>query len=75
MSDEPVERIVVTVDDRHLAAIQSVATALQSAGMAVNEVMAMAGIITGEVAPAKMQDLKQVSGVVEVEVDREMHAL
>lgn len=75
MPDEQVERIVITVDDQHLAEIQAVATALQAAGVKVNNVMPIAGIITGEVSQTKMQELKGVSGVVDVEVDQEMQAI
>lgn len=74
MSDEPVDRIIVTVDDQHLAEIQSVATALQAAGMQVDNVMPLAGIITGEVPRSKRQEVECVSGVY-VEPDREMRAI
>jgi len=75
MSDEQIERIIVTVDNEHLLDIQSVATALQSAGMKVNNVLPITGIITGEVAPLKIQELETIPGVVDVEVDREMQAI
>jgi methylmalonyl-CoA mutase cobalamin-binding subunit len=75
MSDEQVERIVVTVlDDQGLAEIQSVATALQTAGMKVDNVMPITGIITGEVPRSKRQKVECVPGV-HVEDDREMRAI
>ncbi|WP_250123569.1 hypothetical protein [Chroococcidiopsis sp. CCMEE 29] len=75
MSDEKVERVVVTVDDQHLPTIHSVAVALQSAGMQVDNVMPTVGIITGEVSQTKMAALESVPGVAAVELDQEMHAI
>jgi hypothetical protein len=75
MSDEQVERIIVSVDDQNLPVIQSVVTALEAAGMKVNEVLPVIGIITGEVAKSKLEGLKSVTGVANVEIDREMQAI
>lgn len=75
MPDEQITRIVVTVDDQHLSDIQSVSTALQSAGMKVENVLPSTGIITGEVAQPKIQELKNLPGVVDVEPDQEMRAI
>lgn len=75
MSDEQVERIIVTVDDQNLSVIQSVVTALESAGMKVDGVLAVTGIITGEVARSKLEGLKSVTGVASVESDGEMQAI
>jgi hypothetical protein len=75
MSDEQIERIIVTVDEQHLLNIQSVATALQSAGMKVDNVLPSTGIITGEVSQPEIQKLKSTPGVVDVEMDREMRAI
>jgi hypothetical protein len=75
MSDEQVERIIVSVDDQNLPVIQSVATALESAGMKVDEVLPVIGIITGEVAQSKLEGLKSVPGVANVEIDQEMQAI
>ncbi len=75
MSDEQVERIIVTVDDQNLSVIESVVTALESAGMKVEQVLAVTGIITGEVAQSKLEALRNVPGVTGVEVDREMQAI
>jgi hypothetical protein len=75
MSDEQVERIIVTVDDQNLSVIQSVVTALESAGMKVDEVLPVIGIITGEVSQSKLEGLKSVKGVANVEIDGEMHAI
>jgi hypothetical protein len=75
MSDEKVERIIVTVDDQHLSVIASVVTALESAGMKVNQVLTVTGIVTGEVAQSKLEGLKSVPGVANVEIDLEMKAI
>jgi enamine deaminase RidA (YjgF/YER057c/UK114 family) len=75
MSDEQVERIIVTVDDQNLSVIESVVTALESAGMKVDRVLPVTGIITGEVAQSKLEGLRSVPGVANVEVDREMQAI
>jgi hypothetical protein len=75
MSDEQVQRIIVTVDDQNISVIQSVVTALESAGMKVDEVLPVIGIVTGEVSQSKLEGLKSVSGVASVEIDREMQAI
>jgi hypothetical protein len=72
MSGERVERVSVTVDDQHLPEIQTVAIALESAGMRVEQILASTGIITGEVPQSKIEALKRVPGVVDVEIDQEM---
>jgi hypothetical protein len=75
VSTETTKRIIVTVDDQHLPEIQAVATALQAAGMQVDQILPSTGIITGEVSPAQMSGLKTVPGVVDVALDQEMRAL
>ena len=75
MSDEQVERIVVTVDDQNLSVIESVVSGLESAGMKVDEMLPVTGIITGEVARSKLEQLKSVTGVAGVEVDSQMRAI
>ena len=75
MSDEQVERIVVTVDDQNLPVIQSVVTALEAAGMKVEQVLPVIGIISGEVAQSKLEGLKSVPGVANVEIEEEVQAI
>ncbi|MEG4216008.1 hypothetical protein QUA27_03425 [Microcoleus sp. Pol14C6] len=75
MSDEQVQRIIVTVDDQNISVIPSVVTALESAGMKVEQVLAVTGIITGEVSQSNLEGLKSVPGVASVEIDREMQAI
>jgi hypothetical protein len=68
-------RVIVTVDKQHRSDVNSVVIALQTAGMNIGNVLSTAGIITGEVSQAKMQQLKTISGVADVEIDQEMQAL
>ena len=75
MSEEEVEPIIVTVDDQNLPIIQSVVTGLESAEMKVDQVLPVTGIITGAVSPSKLEGLRKVPGVADVEVDREMQAI
>ncbi|NJK73778.1 MAG: ketohydroxyglutarate aldolase [Microcoleus sp. SU_5_6] len=73
--EEKRERIIVTVNDENLSMIESVVAALESAGMKVEQVLTITGIITGEVAQSKLEGLKSVPGVVDVEIDTEMQAI
>ena len=75
MSEEEVEQIVVTVDDQNLPIIQSVVTGLESAGMKVDQVLPVTGIITGTVSQSKLEGLRKVPGVANIEVDGGMEAL
>lgn len=75
MADGMNERVVVSIDDEHLADIDSVATALQSAGLRVSNVLRAGGIITGEVTPQQRSGLRAVAGVLDVESDGEMRAI
>ncbi|MBE7384609.1 MAG: hypothetical protein F6J95_024740 [Leptolyngbya sp. SIO1E4] len=75
MAGEQVDRIIVTIDDQYLLDIESVVTALETAGMQVNNVLSIAGIITGEVSDSKIQELKSLPGVVDVEIDQEMQTV
>ena len=75
MAETPLEPVLVTVDDQHVAAIQTVADALQHAGLQVTKVMPTTGIISGQVAHAQRQALASVPGVAAVETDEEMHAI
>lgn len=75
MPEKSVERILVTVDDQHVGAIESVAAALRAAGMTISNVMSTTGIITGEVTPDTMKSLAVLPGVKAIEPDEEMHAI
>ena len=75
MAKKILQRVVVTVDDQFLEKIKSVATGLRSAGMQVDKIMPVVGIVSGEVAQGKMAALKKVKGVANVEIDQEMQAI
>ena len=72
MSEDTVTQIIVTVDNKYLAKIQSVVMALQAAGMKVSDVLTGSGIITGEICESRIQELKNIPGVVDVEIDQKM---
>ena len=75
MSEEEVEPIVVTVDDQNLPIIQSVVTGLEAAGMKVDRVLPVTGIITGAVSQSKLEGLRKVPGVANIEVEGGMEAI
>ncbi len=75
MQEEKRDRVVVTVDDEHLASVESVAAELRTRGMHVENIMTTLGIITGDVTESRKDELKSVGGVTAVEADEEMHAL
>ncbi len=68
----PVE-VKVLVDDDHLPKIDEVASALSQAGLSVGQTLRSTGVITGSVSDTGKTDaLRQVAGVVGVEVSREI---
>jgi hypothetical protein len=75
MPNNQPQRIVVTIDDQHLPEIQAIASSLRMAGMRVENVLTMTGMITGEVSQIQINELRNVSGVVNVEPDQEMQAI
>ena len=75
MYNSEIEPIIVTVDEAYLGSIQAVATTLQQAGMTVNNILPVLGIITGEVPRSQRESLKSVAGVLAVEEDGEMRAI
>jgi hypothetical protein len=75
MSNDPIARIIVIVDDQHVAEVQAIATTVQAVGMTVDNVLATTGMITGTAPQSKIPDLKQVAGVADVEMDQEMRAI
>ena len=75
MPNNQPQRIVVTIDDQRLPEIQAIASSLQVAGMRVDNVLSLTGIITGEVSQTRINELRDVSGVANVEPDEEMQAI
>lgn len=68
--DAQLMEIVVSVDDAHLAAMTDVVSALESAGMTVDEAMPVLGTVTGRVRPARLADIGLVEGVAAIEESR-----
>jgi len=69
------EKIIVTIDEQHLANIQTVATNLQAVGMTIDNILSISGIITGSAPRSLIPSLKAVPGVLDVEEDKEMRAI
>jgi len=69
------EQIIVTIDEQHLADIQTVANNLQFLGMTVDNILSVSGIITGSARRSLIPSLKAVPGVLDVEEDKEMRAI
>ena len=69
------EKIIVTIDEQHLADIQTVANNLQSLGMTVDNILSVSGIVTGSSPGSLIPSLKAVQGVLDVEEDKEMWAI
>ncbi|MDY3560614.1 hypothetical protein R5W23_001859 [Gemmata sp. JC673] len=65
--------VVVTVTDAALAGIQGVADRLTAAGMAVDQVLPVTGVITGSCPPGAKSLLRQVDGVHSVEDGASVH--
>lgn len=60
----------VTVDDRHLAEVETVAQALRDTGMEVERVLGTVGVITGRAPAAARPALLAVDGVSSVDEQR-----
>ena len=66
-------QVSVLVDDDHLPAIEELASELGRAGLAVGQTLQSVGVITGSVSDSGQTDaLRQIPGVVGVEVNREV---
>lgn len=64
------EKITVTVDDAHVADVDSVADELRAAGMEVSEVLGPVGIILGSVPSEQRAALEALPGVMAVESEQ-----
>jgi hypothetical protein len=67
--------ISVSVDDEYVDKIEEVVADLQAAGMNVENIMPILGVITGSVESTQIDALSQVEGVNAVEVSRTFRAL
>ncbi|PWW21257.1 hypothetical protein JD79_00385 [Geodermatophilus normandii] len=63
----PLSRFSVTVDDGHLAELDSVASALRDSGMEVERVLGALGVITGQAPADARPSLLAVPGVTSVD--------
>ncbi|MCF6507419.1 ketohydroxyglutarate aldolase [Blastococcus sp. MG754426] len=63
-------RVSVTVDDRHLSALDGVVQGLRARGMQVEQVLDGLGIITGSVPAGTLGALSAVTGVASVDEQR-----
>lgn len=61
--DEPLERVMVTLDDAGLSRVEEVVAELRQAGMDVEEVIEPVGTITGSVPVDALNAVQGVSGV------------
>ena len=75
MSENQVDRIIITVDDQHLSEIQTVASACKAEGMRVDNVLSVTGIITGEISKVSLSKIESITGVANVEPDGEAFAI
>ncbi|MDQ3403179.1 MAG: hypothetical protein M3548_07255 [Actinomycetota bacterium] len=64
---EPIEHVLVTVDDAALSRLAEVVARLRDAGMVIEKVMEPVGTITGSVPADTLDALRAVSGVEIVE--------
>ena len=67
--------ISVSVDDEYIEKILDVVADLQAAGMNVENIMPILGVITGSVESTQMDALYDVKGVDAVEVSRTFRAM
>ncbi|MBD0270305.1 MAG: ketohydroxyglutarate aldolase [Acetobacteraceae bacterium] len=65
-------KVSVSVDDSHLERLDEVARAAEAAGMTVHGRQATIGVLTGSIAQDKLDKLRSVPGVEDVETQREV---
>ncbi|SFP25142.1 hypothetical protein SAMN05660464_2687 [Geodermatophilus dictyosporus] len=63
----PLTPVSVTVDDGHLAQVETVAQALRDSGMQVERVLGSLGLITGRAPAGARPSLLAVEGVTSVD--------
>ena len=71
----PVQRVVVTVDDRNIDSLDRLVADLERQGLRDIQTMPHIGIITGAIQSTQVTALAQVPGVTAVEPDNEMRAI
>lgn len=68
--DEQLMEIVVSVDDAHLPAMTEMVSALESAGMMIDQTMPVLGTVAGRIPPTRLADIGLVEGVAAIEESR-----
>ena len=64
------ENVSVTVADTHLHEFQAVIRRLERAGLTVEHGLENVGVVTGRVDSARVDSLRQIAGVADVERSR-----
>lgn len=68
--DAELMEIVVSVDDAHLPAMTEMVSALESAGMMIDQTMPVLGTVAGRIPPTRLADIGLVEGVAAIEEAR-----
>jgi hypothetical protein len=66
--------IIVTIQDKHLKDIHTIAKTLSALGMRVDNVLKISGIISGSIKSATKPSELKVKGVKSVEVSKKISA-
>jgi len=67
------QKITVAIADNYTDRMSEVVQKAQAAGMHVDQSLERLGVITGSIAPEKLQALSQVEGVLHVDPSQEIH--
>lgn len=70
MSERAMVEVSVTVTDDGHTTLETVALRLRAAGLAVERELTTIGVITGQAEAARMESLRAVDGVADVELSR-----
>ena len=65
-------KVLVSVDDSHLGRLDEVVRAAEAAGMTVQGREAAIGVLTGSIAADRLDRLRSVAGVEQVETQRDV---
>lgn len=69
---ESEKEVVVTIDDAGMSRIDEIADELAELGMTVEQRLGAVGVITGQIKESSIDSLRQVKGVVSVELSKIM---
>ena len=65
--------LLVSVDDEHMERLSEVAEKVKDVGMDVEQELEEIGVITGSIDSEKVEPLRKVEGVSQVEESRRFH--